>query len=546
MIGVMRRLSLGLAVTGAVLAAAAPGARADVTAQYFTLPDGFAAASGGLAVAPDGTVYFGAGDGFNQEPPIGRVNPAQVVPGTASGITGITTPDAPGCCAAGFRDMSWSTRDDRLYFTRSDNTVGAVVSGTAPIAPVPVAPWGIVAAPDGGAWMTEYGTGPQTPDPADRAGSRIARVSSSLGLDELPNIQTFPGVYSPARFDAKPRGITVAPDGTPWFTEADNGNPGYRVAKVAGNGYVEYSAPCVAQSPCSGSFTGTGLTDVAVDQTGAVWYTNELKRVVTRLVPDIEQTEYPLGGMSSTLANGTPRAITAAADGSLWLAVSGGFSSPGANAIVRIDPATRQAAIYPLGAAGAPFDVEPDLAHGHVWFVATAGTGGGALGRLTGFSPIVEPPAGGGGGDPAPGGGGGGVSTPPTTTTLQPGTTGSAKVTNPVVRGESISANQICVGPPEDRCSLVYLIQTHEYVKGFPGTRGLLAAKPKKKVLTTVGQLKVTLKGGEQRKVTVKLNSKGKKLLKKIKRFKATFTVTQSRSGAKPKTVLKKTVRFKR
>ena len=53
------------------------------------------------------------------------------------------------------------------------------------------------------------------------------------------------------------------------------------------------------------------------------------------------------------------------------------------------------------------------------------------------------------------------------------------------------------------------------------------------KKLTTIGKATVTLKGGQSKKVTVKLNSKGRKLLKKIKRFKATFTVTQSVRAAR-------------
>ena len=62
-----------------------------------------------------------------------------------------------------------------------------------------------------------------------------------------------------------------------------------------------------------------------------------------------------------------------------------------------------------------------------------------------------------------------------------------------------------------------------------------------------IGKLTVTLKGGESKKVTIKLNSKGKKLLKKIKKFKATLTVTQTITGQKkPKTVLKKNVTFKK
>jgi hypothetical protein len=45
--------------------------------------------------------------------------------------------------------------------------------------------------------------------------------------------------------------------------------------------------------------------------------------------------------------------------------------------------------------------------------------------------------------------------------------------------------------------------------------------------------------------MTVKLNAKGRKLLKK-KGFKATLTVTQSQNGKKPKTILTKSLRFKR
>ena len=134
------------------------------------------------------------------------------------------------------------------------------------------------------------------------------------------------------------------------------------------------------------------------------------------------------------------------------------------------------------------------------------------------------------------------TTTPTTTTTLQPGVTAEAKVTNPVVRGDSVTANQICVGPPQDRCSLVYLIQTHEYVTGFPGSKGSIA---KARKLTTIGQLKVTLTGGQSKKVTIKLNRKGKKLRKK-QSFKATLIVTQSRNGAKPKQILKKNLKFKK
>ena len=133
----MRRLLPGLAVVAATLAVAAPAARADVTVQYFTLPPELKGVTNGLDVSPDGTVYFGSGDGFEPTPPIGRLNPALAVPGTPKGITGVDTPDAPGCCASIFRDLSWSTLDNRLYWTRSDNLVGTLAGDAVTSAPVP-------------------------------------------------------------------------------------------------------------------------------------------------------------------------------------------------------------------------------------------------------------------------------------------------------------------------------------------------------------------------------------------------------------------------
>ncbi len=560
MIASMRRLITGLAVAAAALGAAAPAARADATLQYFTLPADLSGVSGGLAVAPDGTVYFGAGDGFMATPPIGKLNPALVSPGTPNGITGITTPDAPGCCASIFRSMSWSAKDNLLYWTRSDALVGTLdAAGTVVTAPLPAAPWGIAAAPGGGAWLTEYSASNIAPA---YAGNKIAYVTKTLGLSESVNLALQDGqtTLNSLRYDAKPKGITVAADGSPWFAEADNGNPGYRIGTShGGSGYTEYSGPCVSAAPCSGSYTGQGITDVALGSDAAVWYTNELTHSIGRLVPGGTITEYSLSSMTPGLSAGSPRAITAASDGSLWVAVFGSYSAPTANAIVHIvpgaPPVAPTATVYKLGGANAPLTVAPDT-YGNVWFTGTGGAGGGPVGRLTG---LPTSPAPGGGSTPRPRPPRPATTTTTTTTTtitptptgpspvtLTPSTTGAARVTDPRVRPDSITANQICVGPPEDKCSLVYLIQTHEYVKGFPNTKPSAAAAAAAKTLTTIGKATVTTKGGQSKKVTIKLNSKGKKLLKKLKKFKATLTVTQSRNGAKPKQILKKNVKFKK
>ena len=338
-----------------------------------------------------------------------------------------------------------------------------------------VAPFGIVAAADGSAWFTEYDSGPA---PA-RNGGRVAQIAPDLGLTELPNLANQTGVFDSSRFDPKPKGITIDGSGTPWFAEYSAGLPGYRIAKVSGAAYTEYFPPCVAGSSyCSGQASGSALSDVAAGHDGAIWYTNELKRTVGRLVPGQTVTEFPLAQLGTGLGAGTPRAISVAPDGTLWLAVAGGAATS-ANAIVKIVPSDPPVATtWTLGARLGPLAVAPD-SKGNVWFSGGPLGGAGLIGRLVGVTGTTTPDGG--------GGGGGGTTPPPaatpatstagtTTTTLTMSIVAEAKVTDPTVRGTSITANQICVGPPQDRCSLVYLIQTHEYVRGFPGSGGRMAA----------------------------------------------------------------------
>ena len=167
----MSRLVSGLAAAAAVLVMAAP-AQADVATEYFKLPPGATRGGTGLAVAPDGTVFFGSDYAGSDGPPLVRLNAGQALAGTADGMTAIFTPDNGAVSGSAiFRDLSYSALDQALYFTRCDNVVGRLVGDTVTTALVPVSPWGIVAAPGGGAWMTEYGAGQQTADPAARAGS---------------------------------------------------------------------------------------------------------------------------------------------------------------------------------------------------------------------------------------------------------------------------------------------------------------------------------------------------------------------------------------
>ena len=119
--------------------------------------------------------------------------------------------------------------------------------------------------------------------------------------------------------------------------------------------------------------SGTALTDVAVAADGTVWYTNELKKTIGRFVPtDATYAEFRLADIDPALASGTPRALRAAPDGSLWAVVSGGFSSPGANAILRIVPAVSPTVTtYKLGAASQPLEAAP-APNGDVYFTGSA------------------------------------------------------------------------------------------------------------------------------------------------------------------------------
>jgi hypothetical protein len=448
-----------------------------------------------------------------------------------------------GCCANSVRSVAFDAANNRLWFVQSDGIVGwanpsVVAPGTSTgivDTLVPGLPdlWDVAIGAGGLAWFTEHGASNVGPT---YAGNRIASINGSLTISESQNLalQGHGPPLDSLRYDAKPAGITTAPDGTPWFAESDPGNPGYRIARGSGSGYNEYLiTPCSGGSPCSGSFTGTGPTDVALAQDGSIWFTNQLKNEVGRLDTNAGTfTNYSLPAIDAGLANGQARAIAAAQDGTLWVAEFGGFSYPNANAIIRIVPSqpTPTATVWHLGANGYPFAVAPDT-KGNVWFALGTASPPSKIGRLAG---VVGAAAGGGGGGTTPPPGGAAVTT---------ARVGVARVGTPSASGGTITVNQICVGPPQDRCSLVYLISSHEYVTGFPGSHARAAAvdkKRKKPKPVILGKTTVTLHGGQHRKVTITLNAKGRKLLKSKGRLQVYFTATQAQANGKaPKRVKK-------
>jgi streptogramin lyase len=543
----------------------APSASA-ATPEYFPLPAGYTASNFGVAVDDSGDLWFSTQSpaGPNPQPvaSIARLRPSEAAPGTSNGITFYATPNppSPNCCATQVRSVAFSSFDHRLYYVRSDGEVGYGVPNASGLdqlhtTTVPGAPelFDIAVKPTGGAWFTEHSASNVAPYPGDRVAA-----FDGLTVVEGPNVAIQNGNTSlnSLRYDAGPSGVAVAADGTPWFVEDDNGNPGYRIAHYGGGGnnYEEYLAePCQATPPCSGSYTGTGLSGITFAQDGAIWFTNVDKGQFGRFDPSGHTiTQYAVASIDPTLAGGKPRQIITAPDGTLWMTVIGGYNSA-SNAIVKITPPATAidaptAVVYHVDLMSSPLGIGADHA-GNIWF-GLSGNSPARLGRLAGVVGVAPAPSG---------------STPTTTTptptpvttpgpapiVLKPATVATASITPPQVGNGAINANQVCAGPPAARCSVIYLIKEHEYVTGFPGAggSGASAAKAKKKAKRPkpriLGTKTVTLHGGQTAKVTVKLNALGRRILKGKHKLKVDFTATEKLAGGKTKVLSKKTLTMK-
>jgi streptogramin lyase len=533
-------------------------ALAEVTPEYFNLPSGFTT-SFGISAAADGSVWFAA-NGEPHAPGIGHLIPAQVSPGTTQGITTYPTPNlmTPSCCANAVRSVAVDSANNRVWFSQNEGIVGyanpeAVTSGTTDGMVATMLPgfqdlWDITVAPSGLAWFSEQSAGNVGPY---YYGDKIASIDSSLKVEEQENIalQGHAPPLNDERYDAKPEGITTDSTGKPWFAESSAGLPGYRIATAPANGgpYSEYLiTPCEAHPPCSGSNTGSGPSDVAVAPDGSIWFTNELKNEIGRLDPsDGTFTSYSLTAIDPGLAEGAPRAISVAPDGTLWVAEFGYVSHPLANAVIRIVPSqpTPTANVFRLGAGHTPIGVAPDT-KGNVWVSIVTESGPSLIGRLAGVLGTVVATEETSSKEPPRTGTTTSTSTSPTTSlppsvVLKTASVGVARVGAPQAAGNSVSAEQICLGPPNNPCAVVYLLSAGEYTTGFPGTRASVSKAKKKPKAVILGRTAVTLHGGQRRKITVTLNAKGKSLLKRKGKLVVYFTATQAAGGGMPAKVLK-------
>jgi streptogramin lyase len=542
------KLRLVIAVAAAlVVLTLTPGASSAATPEYFPVPES-RGVNTGIVADPEGNVWFAVnGPASNSISELGRLTPTLASPGTSAGISYFKTPaySEEGCCVSLIRDLDFDPDKGRIWFTRSVGAVGygnvaSMSPGTSSgvqVAKTPGAPnlGDIAVDSTGTAWFTEVSSNNVGPA---YAGNRIAHTDGSLVIGEYPDLWHQTGVpENPSRYDARPAGVTIgAKDGLPWFAESNAGFPGYRLARATGGLYEEYQVKPCAPEPmtCSGSNTGTGPLSVASDLDGNIWFTNVLKNSFGKFDPlTATFTQYSLPAIDPDLVGGEPRSIRVAPDGTLWLAQFGFISYPKANAIVRIvptDPPT--VTVYKLGTGKSPLSVAPD-SKGNVWFAVNGDTTG-YVGRLAGVVGEGPPP-------PPPGGG---PATAPAGKVVAKATgSGVARVNDPELRAKSLRLTQICVGPPEDRCSLVYLLDSHEYVTGFPGTKPRLAtASAKRKTRkVVVGSKTVNLAGGQSTTVAINLNAKGKAILKRDGVLHLTFHATQkvTKGGKKSTKVLK-------
>lgn len=576
----MRRSALLLLV----LLTCTPAAHAQT---YYANPGGLGPQAGVVAGA-GGAVWFAAGSSVSGgAPSLVRLDPAAATPGTSNGMQVFPTPtvDTP-CCARSMRALDFDPAKGRVWFARGDRVVGygapATMSpGTSNGMRVLVSSddalrfeaGGLAVDQNGAAWVSEISAGNAQYKPA-WAGNRIAKVTppatdpaggftTGMQIDEGPNIAFQSGSYDSSRFDAKPRGVTIGPDNTPWFAESSGGNPGYRIANYKGGStYTEFQlSPCPGTSPCSGSHSAQGPLDVTADHQGGIWFTNPNERKIG-VLKNGTFTSYALSAMDSVLVAGEPLSASTAPDGTVWFTVVNGGTAH--RAIVKIDPATSSSTVFRLGSGYNPIDVAADAA-GNVWFTATlmSNSSMGRLGRLSGVTGTGSPPddkdddddgadpgtgTGGGGPGPGPGGDGGAVTGPPApgtptrtpiTNALVPVTAAAAVPTDPSVRGATMTLNQRCVGPPEAPCSLIYLIETREYVAGHPGVQPFQKGRKKARRtrIVRVGTKSVTLRGGQTQTVKITLNAKGKRLLTRFKRLPVRLRVQQKLPGGKLKTV---------
>lgn len=232
------------------------------------------------------------------------------------------------------------------------NDAGLVTDGRVHsfVLPQGRGPVTVTVAPEGTVWFTEG------------QGNGIGRFDPDTG-----EYRSFPLPHP----DSAPRIIAVGADGNLWFSEHD----GNRIGRITPRGELrEFDIPTSGSQPRA----------IALGADGNIWFGEFAGNRIGRITPEGRITEFPLPTPDSG-----PRALAAGPDGNIW------YSAFRASRIGRITP-QGEITEFPLPRPDSgPGDITAG-ADGAMWFVMLTGTmdglqvNGGRVGRISMDGQVTE------------------------------------------------------------------------------------------------------------------------------------------------------------
>jgi virginiamycin B lyase len=247
--------------------------------------------TGGMAVAPDGAIWF------TSAYQIGRLAPQGSV--TLYDVDTDFPELSPGLVAA-LDGSIWFV--DREQIGRL-SPVEEVTDYTLPNEHAN--PEGIAIGPDGNVWFTEY------------LGNAIGRIIPSGEITEFPLAPPESGAVSnPIGI----RGIAAGPDGNLWFTEERRAE----IGRIAPDGHITEFAlqfpNAQPASPVTQPFAITAGPD------GYMWFTDLAVNAIGRITTSGQVAEFALpagvGIPAHQIGSSLPLGITAGPDGNIWFGES--------------------------------------------------------------------------------------------------------------------------------------------------------------------------------------------------------------------------------
>ena len=340
-----------------------------------------------------------------------------------------------------------------------------------------------------------------------------------------------------------PKGIDVAPDGTPWFVEANAGNPGYRIGTARATVHEEWR---LLPRPSLGLVRRVeALTDIVVARTGCSGTRTSSSAPSAASIPG--------EGVRRVLAHehrrrrsprgprGRSRPAATARSGSRCRRVLRAWRQRDREDRARY-AARRTDGDRVQARRGHRAAVRSPPTRGNVWFTgARGGTGGGRSAGITAPCRAATPVPARYAGDHDP-------VRPPAARrrlTLTPSTTGAGEGHRPARASRRLDQRQPDLRRPAGGPLQPRLPDPDPRVReGLP--QHATATRRRQDADDDRQGDRHRSRAVRRRRSRSSSTARARSSCKKIKKFKATLTVTQSRNGAKPKQILKKNVKFKK